>query len=410
MKQLKALRRRILRFYEAKRVLFDAKIVLFALWRVRFKRESRLRLLSLRFRFLQRFKSPFRYKPSFFIGPTNSANQGSLWARALTQAGFPSHSLRISGELAQEWFTTDIALSRSEWGSFAQRQQLADMVASTKNVVLIESLRPIFRLLNARDGRNQIIEDLELLKLMGKQIGIVFHGSDIRDTDEHAARNRFSPFHQESPELEKLRARTRENAALLPYLRSEKIPLFVTTKDLLFELPDAHWLPVSIDFEKFNRVALDSPIFSDPSEKLRVLFLPSRSWLKSADIIEPVLIKLRDEGVISYQSFLATGESLKHSEIPEVMGRVDLVIDQYLGVIGVFPIEALAAGRLVMSFVPPEAGAVPIINVTPDTLEGEIRRVAKERPRATGGVDYARQWHDGRKSLLALAEVFGFRI
>jgi hypothetical protein len=92
------------------------------------------------------------------------------------------------------------------------------------------------------------------------------------------------------------------------------------------------------------------------------------------------------------------------------MADVDLVIDQYLGVIGVFPIEALAAGRLVMSFVPPEAGEIPIINITPETLESEIRRVAASKPRALEGVEYARRWHDGRESLLALAEVFGFKI
>ena len=403
MKQLIGLLRKIHRFTHGKKLLF-------ASWRVRFQREARLRLISLKFRLFQLLTSSFQSKPTFLIGPTNSANQGTLWARTLTKVGLPSQSLRISGDFSNEWFTTDIALTRVEWGDFSRRQQLADLVASTKNVVLIESLRPIFRLLNARDGRNPILEDLELIKLMGKKVAVIFHGSDIRDAKEHAARNPFSPFHNESPELEKLRARTAENVALLPFLRSEKIPLFVTTKDLLIDLPDAHWLPVTIDFEKFSRVALDSPIYPDPTMKLRVLFLPSRSWLKSADLIEPVLLKLRDEGIISYHSYLAAGETLKHSEIPGVMANVDLVIDQFLGVVGVFPIEALAAGRLVMSFVPPQTGEIPIINITPETLESEIRRVAASKPRPFEGIEYARRWHDGRESLLALAEVFGFKV
>ena len=63
-----------------------------------------------------------------------------------------------------------------------------------------------------------------------------------------------------------------------------------------------------------------------------------------------------------------------------------------------------------MSYVPEEAGEVPIINITPDTLESEIRRVARDKPRPKAGIDYAREWHDGRESLLALAEVFGFKI
>ena len=127
-------------------------------------------------------------------------------------------------------------------------------------------------------------------------------------------------------------------------------------------------------------------------------------------MIEPVLIKLRDEGVISYQSHFATGQTLQHSEVPAAMAEVDLVIDQFLGVIGVFPIEALAAGRLVMSYVPTDAGEVPIINITPDTFESELRRVARERPKPSAGIEYAKRWHDGTESVLAIAEVFGFRI
>ncbi len=383
---------------------------LFAKWRVRFKRESRLHLLSLRRKLIAFITTPMRRKPRFLIGPTNSANQGTLWSRALCKVGLPSQSLRISGDLANEWFSSDFAMNRSEWSDFKRRQELADLVASTKDVILFESLRPMFRLLNAKDGRNQILEDFELMKLMGKKIGVIFHGSDIRDTQAHAARYPFSPFHTESLELENMRTRTSENASLLPLLRERKIPIFVTTRDLLTDVPDAHWLPVTIDFERFQDVAIKTPIFPDPAAKMRVLFLPSRSWLKSADLIEPVLIKLRDKGLISYHSYIATGESLPHSEIPTAIAKADVVIDQFLGVIGVFPIEALAAGRLVMSFLPEEVGEIPIINITPDTLESELRRIAQERPKQVAGVEYAKKWHDGRESLLALAKVFDFNI
>jgi len=397
--KLKAVRRRYLK----KRAEFDA-------WKIRYSRESKLRRRST-IRKLQRIaRSPLKRRPAIFIGPTNSANQGTLWSRALRKERIDAQSLRISEEIANEWFTSDFALTRTAWLDFTERQKLADHVANTKDIVLIESLRPMFRLANERDGRNQVIEDLELLRMMKKKIGVIFHGSDIRDTKAHASRNPFSPFHNENPELERLQARTLENTKLLPMLREWNIPFFVTTKDLLIDLPDAHWLPVTIDFDAFHQVAISSPIFADPSQKLRVMYLPSRSWLKSADLIEPILLKLRDEGVIEYHSYLSTGESLNHSEIPSAISKVDLVIDQFLGVVGVFPIEALAAGRLVMSYIPAEVGEVPIINITPDTLESEIRRVAKERPLPHMGIDYAKQWHDGRESILALAEVFGFKL
>jgi hypothetical protein len=294
--------------------------------------------------------------------------------------------------------------------NFDRRQALADVVAAKIDVVLFESLRPVFRLLNAKDGREKILEDFELMERIGKRYGVVFHGSDIRDPDAHATRSEFSPFRTSNDQLDKLRERTAENRAILPILREKKIPIFVTTQDLLVDVPDATWLPVTIDFDRFHKVALESPVFPDPLQKLRVLFLPSRSWLKSADLIEPVLIKLRDEGVITYRSYLSEGTALQHAEVPAAMAEADLVIDQFLGVIGVFPLEALAAGRLVMSYLPPEVRDVPIINITPETLESEIRRVAAERPLPNGGVSYAEQWHDGRQSVLALSKEFGFKI
>ena len=400
----------LLRSFETFRQSLDEKRLLFSLWRIRYQRESRLRLFSRKRSVLNFLKSPFRSRPTFFIGPTNSANQATLWSLALKHLGFGGQSLRISADDAIEWFTSDFALTRSEWNILDNRQKLADVVARSSDIVLFESLRPIFRLMNVKDERNPILEDFELMKLMGKRFGVVFHGSDIRNVVEHAARNPFSPFHYQSVELEKMRTRSEVNVALLPELRKLKIPIFVTTRDLLIDLPEAHWLPVTIDFDRFYQVAKSSPIFSDPNQKLRVLFLPSRSWLKSADLIEPILIKLRDEGVISYHSYIADKESLKHSEISGALAASDLVIDQFLGVIGVFPIEALAAGRLVMSYVPPEIGSIPIINITPSTLEAELRRIAVERPLPVGGIEYAERWHNGNESVRALAKVFHFKV
>jgi hypothetical protein len=128
--------------------------------------------------------------------------------------------------------------------------------------------------------------------------------------------------------------------------------------------------------------------------------------LKSAGIIDPILRKLSEEGLISYVSYVENGANIPHDQIPALLAESDLVIDQFLGVIGVFPIEALAAGRLVMSYMPNEESSTPIINVTPVTLESEIRRVAAERPVHEGGAEYARRWHDGRESVSAIRRAF----
>ena len=312
-----------------------------------------------------------------------------------------------------------------------------------KRAVLIESLRPIFAFRKGRQGfaPRHSVDDLKLLKRMGIKVGLVFHGSDIRDPYAHALRNPHSPFWSTSghpisanpaepsqilrPEALSLAESSATNRQLLATVRRAKIPIFVTTPDLFHEVPDAHWLPVVIDINRFAPISQRSPIFS--TEKLRVLYMPSRSWIKSSHLITPILEKLRDEGVIEYKNWSETG-AVKHSQMPELVEASDLVIDQFLGIIGVFPLEAAAAGRLVATLVEPSVSQSPIpphIPITPNTLEDVIRGVAKAREGVTlhgqqltikegkphlefkslsltdgiqVGIDFVHYYHDGRYS------------
>ena len=45
---------------------------------------------------------------SILIGPTNSAGQATLWARALSKRGYLAQSLRISNDPNAEWFSADV--------------------------------------------------------------------------------------------------------------------------------------------------------------------------------------------------------------------------------------------------------------------------------------------------------------
>ena len=398
----------------ARKYLYDQKIS-FRRWRSRVKRELTLIVLGLGHRLLLLGVGPlarrlpsgkFSFLPRlrFLIGPTNSANQGVEWAGALNRAGFKAQSLRISTDPSAEWFTTDIAISREEWLKQPVRSALAQRFATQSDVLLLESLSPIFRLENARDGRHQVLEDIELARRIGKKVGVIFHGSDIRDVDQHAARIPFSPFASDRPEVAELRSRVAANKAILPALQKMGVPLFVSTPDLLKDVPSAQWLPVVVDFPKFSAVAESSPIHS--SAKLRVLYLPSQSWLKSSEIITPVLEKLSSENVIEW----VTSPQLSHDEIPALLAKVDLVVDQLFGATGVFTAEALAAGRLVMGYLEERSShSAPIITVTPESLEAAIREVAAERPSASGGVEFVQRWHDGRESATVIAHAFGWR-
>lgn len=334
-------------------------------------------------------------KVETLIGPANSANQASAWAKALGQAA----SLRISQDPSKEWFRTDLEVSTAERNEYQFRVNLLNEVFLPKKKILIESLRPIFAFRKGRQGfaPRHSVDDLILLKRMGKKVGVVFHGSDIRDPLHHAQKNPYSPFidpavlksniaSQSSFSTEELRPEARElakssavNRGLLQGLRKKNIPLFITTPDLFYEVPDATWLPVAIDVDRFAPIASTSPIFS--TDKLRVLYIPSKSWIKSSDRIVPVLEKLASEGLIEFKNWIENG-AVSHDRMPEIIAQADVVVDQFIGLFGVFALEAVAAGRIVMTYVDPaheKYPTAPHINVTPFTLEDQLRRVAKER-------------------------------
>ena len=357
-----------------------------------------------------------RKSAGVLIGPANSANQATAWAGSLNRQEegsskdgsiHKSESLRISSDPTSEWFATDYEFATAARNDLNVRVEILDKIFAPKRAVLIESLRPIFAFRKGRQGfaPQHSVDDLLLLKRMGKKVGAVFHGSDIRDPQAHADRNPYSPFRksvisdqesqesqqsQQSKQSKKGHVELRDEAldllkkstvqrALLPMIRKHSIPLFVTTPDLFLEVPDATWLPAVIDIEKFAPIAERSPIFTAP--KLRVLYIPSRSWIKSSDLILPVLQKLADEGVIEFKNWLENG-AVKHDQMPGIIEQSDVVVDQFIGLFGVFALEAAAAGRIVLTYIDPAHSSHPTpphINVTPHSLEEAIRRVAAER-------------------------------
>ena len=347
------------------------------------------------------------------IGPTNAANQATLWSRALTKSGLPSNSIRIAQDTSEDLYDADFAINASERKSEEFVIKLAQEILKGKSIYLNESLRPIFgfRRLAGYEFKNSV-DDLKLARKLGKQVGVIFHGSDIRDTKAHALRNPFSPFKANEDKLEALNKSVANARDLLPKLRRNKIPLFVSTVDLISDVPDANWLPVIVDIDKFAPIDKQSPALN--SSKVRVLYLPSKGWIKSADLIVPILERLHSQGVIEWRNWNESGP-IKSDEVPGLMAKSDLVIDQFLGVIGVFPLEALAAGRAVMTYVPPELSenifgyeVPPLINVNPNNLEDAIRNFAVNPKVPEGGLEYVQRWHDGQESIKTLRRVFNF--
>jgi hypothetical protein len=256
-------------------------------------------------------------------------------------------------------------------------------------------------LFTAEEGLNDLID----LWRAGLKVAVVFHGSDIRDQLHHAKMDEFSPYRNpvDPAKFEAVRVRADQTRLVARRLNRHRIKHFVTTPDLLHELPDATWLPAVIDIAKFQTT---TEIKSSPGP-LKVLFLPSNGWLKSESLVTPVLEKLAKEGVIK---LVATGP-VSNSQMPSLIESADLVIDRFDGVVGVASIEAMAAKRLVIANVAPwiynrAEVTPPVIHATPATLEEKLRKISESnfnhQQITRAGFEYVNKWHDGRESATRL--------
>lgn len=362
----------------------------------------RRRLRGLRYSYAQlpAFPPVATTPVRMLVGPTNSAGQGYAWAQAaktLPEVSAVSFALHRKGQFQ---FATDYGVPLA-WFGQPRWQRAQERYVGSHTHVLVESLRPIF---GAR-GFPDAAADIAALLAAGVNVGLLFHGSDIRLPSRHAKRERWSPFTPGDDLTERLETQARRHAELVESLG---LPVFVSTVDLLDDVPDAQWLPVAIDPAPWAQAA--RPLFS--GELPVVVHVPSNAQLKGTDRIDAVLTELHDNGVLEYRRI--TG--VPHSGMPGVIGDADIVVDQLrMGLYGVAAAEALAAGRIVVSYVGESVRQrvrtltgreVPIVEADPDTLGDVVTGLIADRDaaaeRAAAGPAFVAELHDGRRSAEAL--------
>ena len=245
--------------------------------------------------------------------------------------------------------------------------------------------------------------DLSWIQAKEVSVGVLFHGSEIRSPSRHIEFQKFSYYRLMQPtevkEFENATALTRQLA------KDSGLPLFVSTPDLLQDLPEATWLPVVTDISKWKA---PSPALS--GRKLRVLHVPSRRSppIKGTSFIDPIMKRLSEEGIIEYVSPI----QVSHEEMLPLVHSVDVVIDQILsGFYGVAAIEAMASERLVVGNLGSDVreilkDQIPIIDSEPEDLELLIRSIASDpnsyRDIAAAGPAFVEKFHSGFQSALVL--------
>ena len=209
-------------------------------------------------------------------------------------------------------------------------------------------------------------------------VGLISHGSDLRNPARHAAAFRYSPFADPADRTTTiLQARAEANAKILSTFEG---PVFVSTPDLLDDAPHAQWCPGVVDPDWW---ASDWPVMA--REVPVVVHIPSNGRLKGSEHIDPVMRELEAAGRIRYHR----PEGIDREGLRRAYQEADIVVDQLvMGLYGVAAVEAMAAGRVVVAFVGNTVRdrirtatglEVPIVEADPDTLKAVIERLLDDR-------------------------------
>ncbi|WP_417508304.1 glycosyltransferase [Microbacterium sp.] len=343
-----------------------------------------------------------------FIGTSNSAGQGWAWARAFESArpGMRAVSARFGGEHQDASFAFSVDQPVfSHYAAHSRRWQRRQFEAvSAYRGALVESGDAIFARLSGGDPVAQV----RALQEAGVAVGLLFHGSDIRAPDPHMRVEPHSHFAADETFAHAFRELTDRNRELIAELQ---IPVFVSTPDLLDEVPGGTWLPVVVDV---SRWATERPPLQDERVPLRIVHIPSSSMVKGTELVDPLLRDLASEGGVDYRTLTA----VPHAEMPAAYGSADVVIDQFrVGNYGVAACEAMAAGRIVVSHVSERVRErtreltgepLPIIEATPETLREVLSAIRTDPQRylelASRGPGFVQRHHDGRRSGAVLGD------
>ncbi|MEV7161551.1 glycosyltransferase family 4 protein [Streptomyces microflavus] len=334
------------------------------------------------------------------LGPANFAGQLAAFAsavcreRADVSAEVVKHRTASSGhEYPADVYVDGRALKKLD-GQLEQVQRIVPRYTH----LIADAFRPVFGGLNG----DSIEGDLPALHKAGIKVALLAHGSEVRHPLHHMARNPFSLFH-DAPEgyTEQLLPGAERNRRIA---EESGLPVFVTTPDLLVDLPMATWAPLVVDVDAW---ACDQPIME--RKRPVVLHAPSARWTKGTDRVLPLLEDLDRRKVIE----LKLAEKVSWSRIRAMVQEADLVIDQFaVGMYGTFACESMAAGKPVIAYLDDESVALsgvtpPIVNASPDSLGQVLEQLLDDRHAAARiGIDsvkYVRAHHDGTATAAALA-------
>lgn len=340
------------------------------------------------------------------IGPVNYAGQGYLWCRAAESTGVVSAKNFVHSDNNPLSYPADFTLSwRTAEHSRVWQQDMLDKLRDNYTHVLIEASMPLIGGLHSGNLGKQI----ELMKDAGLQVGFLAHGTEVRLPSTHSENDPYSYFRDKDwvdPEI--FEPVIAEN---LRFIRKSGLPVFVSTAGLLLDLPNASFLGVIVNPEKWATSSI--PL---TRERIKVVHAPTNPTPKGTPYIAPVAKKLHAEGLIEYIEL----RGVPHNDMPAVFADADVVLDQFrAGDYGVAACETMASGRIVLAHVSEQvrgevsrlAGLpLPIVETNVETVESVLRDIVARREHyqriASTGPAFVKQLHSGGYSRDTLMKTF----
>lgn len=340
------------------------------------------------------------------IGPLNTAGQAQAWARAADRLpdvqALSLSAARRSAAASTFGYATDVHLDLPAQlrGMRPHRERVLGTGRSVgATAVLAESGYPVL----GDFFRRTILEDLPALEAAGIRTALLIHGSEARDLHRHAEAYQHSPFRLDWDERwERMQASVEQTREIIEAFPG---PVLVPTLDMLDVLPGATLLPITIDVDRFTgQPDLGGPLERDVPV---VLHAPTNPRLKGTAVVEQILGRLDEEGLVEYRRL----QGVPNRQMPQALSDADVIIDQIvLGNVATLAAEAMAAGRLVLAHVAPTVRDrareldtlrenLPVVEADPATLEEVLRDVLARRDHyravAARGPAWARRHHDG---------------
>jgi hypothetical protein len=234
------------------------------------------------------------------------------------------------------------------------------------------------------------LDELPLLRRLGKIVIATFQGDDARPPDHWSA----PPPEQARQGLERRRKHAR--ARMLRYANR----VFYLNPDLRRWLPGASFCA----YASFDPRQVD-PIPPRADGELTIVHAPSHRGTKGTEAILAAVDQLRARGIPLRLDLV---EGVQRDEVLARCARADIVVDQVrVGWYGGFAVEAMSLGKPVLCYVKDEdpgdnpfGQLLPLVRTTPATLEDDLTALVQNPARRTelgvAGRQFVERHHDPR--------------